>query len=399
MNLAKGGITAPLGFLASGVSCGIKRRGRDVALIFSQRPATVAGTLTTNRLRAPCVAWTEKILRRGTAQAIVANSGNANCCTGSRGIKDTATVARWVGQHLGLSPSKVIVASTGVIGQFLPMDRARKGITLAASRLNRRGSLLAVEAIMTTDTRPKEIALRFSVGGRLVTLGGIAKGSGMVSPCMATMLAFLTTDAKVGRPTLTRALKAAVNETFNAITIDGELSTNDMVILLANGVSEAPVIREGSPAYRDFQAALRAVCQHLAHEIVRDGEGVTRLFRVQVTRAVNFQSARQVARRVADSLLVKTMVAGRDPNWGRIAAAVGASSIPVDPRKLIIRLGHTVVYRKGEPTAVSKKQLLKEVDQAEVQVGIDLGSGRAQAAVLSGDLTDGYVRINAKYTT
>ena len=399
MEAVKGGVTAPAGFSASGVSCGIKKRGKDLALIFSERPATAAGTLTTNSLKASCVEWAASLLKRGVARAIVANSGNANCCTGRRGVQDTAAMAKLTAKKLAVRPSEIFVASTGIIGKALPMERAGRGIQAAAENLSRTGSLSAAEALMTTDTHPKEIAIRFQVGGRPVTVGGIAKGSGMVSPNMATMLAFLTTDAQVEKNGLRDALRFAVDHSFNTITIDGEMSTNDMVLFLANGASGAGPIRKGTKAYQDFFDAVVKVCRHLAHEMVRDGEGVTRLFTVHVTGASSQEAARQIARQTANSLLIKTMVAGRDPNWGRIAAAVGASGAPVNLKRLKIRLGKTVVFRSGEPTRPRHESLLQEVDQPEVKIGIDLGSGSAQAKILSGDLTEGYIRINAKYTT
>lgn len=399
MTRVEGGITASAGFLAAGVVCGIKRRGKDLALILSEQRAVVAGTVTQNRMRAPCVDWARKILKAGSARAIVANSGNANCCTGRRGRGDTAAIAQEVSVRLSLRREEVLVASTGVIGRYLPMDRVRRGIKKAAAALSRRGSHSAAEAILTTDTHPKELAIRFTIKGHPVTLGGIAKGSGMVAPHMATMFAFLTTDARMDLSTLRRGIRSAVEETFNAITVDGETSTNDMVLLLANGASEAPPIREGTPAHRRFMEALKALCRYLAHEIVRDGEGVTRCMSVLVTKAADREAARQVARRVAQSLLVKTMVAGRDPNWGRVAAAVGAAGVPIHPEKLQIRLGNRVVFKRGEPARISRRELLAQVDQPEVQIGIDLGVGSASAHLTSGDLTEEYVRINAKYTT
>ena len=399
MRVVQGGVTAPAGFLASGVSCGIKKRGKDLSLIFSERPAKVAGTVTQNALKAACVLWVQKLLKKGSARAIVANSGNANCCTGQRGTRDNETMARRAAAELSVDPAHVAVASTGVIGQFLPMARVRQGIHAAVRSLSKTGSALSAEGIMTTDTRPKEIALRFSVGGRPVTIGGIAKGSGMVAPNMATMLAFLTTDADVEKSAMQKILREAVEESFNAITVDGEMSTNDMVILLANGAAGAPTIREGTRSARDFKEAVGHVCRYLAYEIVRDGEGVGRLMKVRVTGAATKQEARKVARQVGNSLLVKTMVAGRDPNWGRVAAAVGAAGVAFHPSRLTIQLGQSVVFQKGEPTRLRRETLLKEADQAEVQIRVDLNAGSAQADLLSGDLTEEYIRINAKYTT
>ncbi|MBI3616003.1 MAG: bifunctional glutamate N-acetyltransferase/amino-acid acetyltransferase ArgJ [Candidatus Omnitrophica bacterium] len=399
MTRVPGGITAPAGFSASGVSCGIKKRGKDLAVIFSDRPAAAAGILTRNALRAPCVIRAENLLKKSAAQAVVANSGNANCCTGRRGRQDTQKTADWLGKRLGIPASRIFVASTGVIGRPLPMDRVREGIEKASQTLSRKGSLAAAEAIMTTDTRPKEIAVMLKIRGSPVTVGGIAKGSGMVCPQMATMLAFLTTDARVEPASLASAIRSAAAGSFNAITVDGETSTNDMLLILANGASGSPTIRKGSSLFPPFLAAVDQVCRYLAHEIVRDGEGVTRLMTVRVTGAANRQEADRVARAVANSVLVKTMVAGRDPNWGRVAAAVGASGVPVIPHRLTIHLGKIVVFHRGEPTRLPRERLLEQVDHPQVEIGIDLGSGRARTEILSGDLTEGYIRINAKYTT
>jgi len=399
MESVQGGVTAPIGFAASGVSCGIKRRGKDLALIVSNRPAAVAGTLTTNRLRAPCVDWAEKILRLGKARAIVANSGNANCCTGVRGERDCRSMAEWTAGALGVPAQEVLVASTGVIGQPLPMEKLRKGIRAARGQLTRTGSHSAAEAILTTDTSPKEIAVHWKIGGCVAMVGGIAKGSGMIAPNMATMLAFLTTDLQADAGLLRETLREVVPDTFNAITVDGEMSTNDMVLLMANGGTGLPPLKRGTKVHKDFLEAVRTVCRHLAREIVRDGEGVTRIFTVRVTSAAGRAEALKVARQVANSLLVKTMVAGRDPNWGRIAAAAGASGVLFRPERLTIRLGKKIVFQKREPARLSRAILLQQVDHPEVRIELDLGRGKAEASLLSGDLTEGYVKINAKYTT
>lgn len=399
LKAVRGGVTAAKGFTASGVSCGIKKRGKDLALIVSDRPAQAAGTLTVNPMKAPCVDWAKKLLAQGTARAIIANSGNANCCTGKQGRKDAARTAAWTAAALKIKPSDVFIASTGVIGRFLPMDKIDQGIRAAVKTLDSTGSLSAAQAIMTTDTRPKEIALQFKIGGKQVTVGGIAKGSGMIAPNMATMLAFLTTDAAADAKTLRKILNSLVPETFNAITVDGEMSTNDMVILLANGASATPRIKPGSAAYKQFFQAVATVCSYLAREIVRDGEGVTRLFTVSVSGARTPADARKIAQRIANSALVKTMIAGRDPNWGRIAAAAGATDVAIDPEKIAIRIGKTTVFKNGEPARIPVSRILKEVDHPEVPIEVDLGVGRATARITSGDFTEDYIRINARYTT
>ncbi|MDO8730430.1 MAG: bifunctional glutamate N-acetyltransferase/amino-acid acetyltransferase ArgJ [Candidatus Omnitrophota bacterium] len=399
MQTIPGGVTAPIGFAAAGVFCGIKKRGKDLALIVSNRPAAVAGTLTVNRMRAPCVEWAQKILRKGRVRAIVANSGNANCCTGRRGVRDNRAMAEETAKLMGIPATEVLVASTGVIGQPLPMEQVRNGIRSARAQLKRTGSHSAAEAILTTDLRPKEFAVCWKTAGRVVTVGGIAKGSGMIAPHMATMLAFLTTDLTVEPALLREALKQAVPHTFNAITVDGEMSTNDMVLLMANGGAGLPPLKKNSPVYRDFLRVVREICETLAKEIVRDGEGVTRLFTVKVTGAASSTEAMRAARQIANSLLVKTMVAGRDPNWGRVAAAAGACGIPFKPERLMIRLGLLTVFKGGEPASVSRAAMLEQVDQPEIVMGVDLGRGKAEAKILSGDLTEEYVKINAKYTS
>ena len=399
METVPGGVTAPIGFVAAGVFCGIKKRGKDLALIVSSRPTAVAGTLTVNRMRAPCVEWAEKILKKGRARAIIANSGNANCCTGRQGVRDNRAMAEETARLFGIPSEQVLVASTGVIGQPLPMESVRAGIRSARAHLKRTGSHSAAEAILTTDPRPKEFAVCWKTAGRSVTVGGIAKGSGMIAPHMATMLAFLTTDLTVKPGLLREALRQAVPSTFNAITVDGEMSTNDMVLLMANGGAGLPPLKKGTADYWDFLKAVRQVCETLAKEIVRDGEGVTRLFTVKVTGAASPSEAMRAARQIANSLLVKTMVAGRDPNWGRIVAAAGACGVPFKPNRLTIRLGKLTVFKGGEPASVSKAAMLEQVDQPEIVMEVGLGRGVAQARILSGDLTEEYVKINAKYTS
>jgi glutamate N-acetyltransferase/amino-acid N-acetyltransferase len=399
LKAVRGGVTAAKGFTASGVSCGIKKRGKDLALIVSDRPAQAAGTLTVNPMKAPCVNWAQQLLSRGTARAIIANSGNANCCTGKQGRADAGKTAAWTAAALKIKPSSVFIASTGVIGRFLPMDKMAQGIRSAVASLDAAGSLSAAQAIMTTDTRPKEIAIQFKIAGKPITVGGIAKGSGMIAPNMATMLAFLTTDATADAKTMRQILKAWVPKTFNAITVDGEVSTNDMVLILANGASETPKIKPGSSAFKQFSQAIGTVCGYLAKEIVRDGEGVTRLFTVLVTGAKKPADAQKIAQRIGNSALVKTMIAGRDPNWGRIAAAAGATEVAVNPDKIKIQIGKTVVFKNGEPARIPISRILKEVDQPEVPILVDLGLGRASAQITSGDFTEDYIRINARYTT
>lgn len=394
-----GGVTAPQGFSASGVSCGIKTRGRrDLGLIVSDRPAAAAGMLTTNRLAAAPIQWCRPILRRGKAQAIVANSGNANACTGPLGIADARTMAEGVAQALCLQPHAVLVASTGVIGRPLPIRRIVAGIPELVRQLSPHGSHAAAEAIMTTDTVIKETAIEGTIHGTLIRIGGIAKGSGMIHPAMATMFAFLTTDAAVTLAMLRQALRTAVGQTFNAITVDGEMSTNDTVVVLANGAAGNRPLQAGDGGMGILTRALTAVCERLALAIVRDGEGATQLVTVEARGAASTAEAQKAAKAIANSLLVKTMVAGRDPNWGRVAAAVGASGVHLHPGRLTIALGGFVVFQHGQPARVNPLRLRRALEHPEVAIGVHLGVGTSHARVWTCDLTEGYIRINAKYT-
>ena len=395
-----GGVTAPQGYAAHGVGAGIKVRGRrDMALIVSREPALAAGMLTTNTLAAAPILLCRPILKRGKAQAIVANSGNANACTGPQGLLDANTMVRETARALGMDPHLVLVASTGVIGRPMPTRRIVAALPALAAGLNPRGSRAAAEAIMTTDLVVKETAVEFSVAGTPVRIGGIAKGSGMINPAMATMFAFLTTDAAITLPALRMALKQAVAHSFNAITVDGEMSTNDAVLLLANGAAGNRPIQQGDTALATFTRALTHVCETLAKAIVRDGEGAGHLITVEVRGAVSAHDAQKAARTIANSLLVKTMGAGRDPNWGRVAAAVGASGAHLHPGRVTITLGGLTVFRHGQPARVNPLHLKRMFEHPEVLISVHLGAGASHARVWTCDLTEGYIRINAKYTT
>lgn len=395
-----GGATAPHGFQAAGVGCGIKLRAkRDLALILSERPATVAGMVTTNRLAAAPIHLCRPVLRRGKAQAIIANSGNANACTGPQGHQDATAMLQATAEALHLDPRLVLVASTGVIGRPMPLRRILTGIPEAVAALSPRGAHAAAEAILTTDLVTKEVAVECVLDGRPVRIGGMAKGSGMINPSMATMLAFITTDAAVTLSALRVALRHAVAQSFNMITVDGEMSTNDLVVLLANGRSGIRPLQAGDGRLGTFTRALTHVCETLAKTIVRDGEGATRLVTVEVRGAATAAEAARGARTIANSLLVKTMVAGRDPNWGRVAAAVGAAGIRLDPLRMTIALGGLVVFQHGRPERVNPLHLKRAFDHPEVLISIHCGAGSSHARVWSCDLTEGYIRINAKYST
>ena len=404
MTSRRSGVTLPLGFLAAGVEAGIRRSGRkDLALIYSTVPAVAVGVMTTNRIVAAPVTLTRRRLRRGRARAIIANSGNANCCTGSAGLRDARRIARETARLLRLSEAEVLVASTGVIGRRLPVPRLLRALPSLAARLHRGGSRDAARAIMTTDTVIKEAATTVRLGARTARIGAIAKGSGMVQPRMATMLAFITTDAPMTRAVARRALRAACDRTFNRITVDGDTSTNDTVLLLANGLAGGTSIRPGRPAYAAFVTALESVCRALAQRIARDGEGATRLIEVVVDSARTPREAEHVARRVANSPLVKTMVAGGDPNWGRLAAAVGSAGIALSPQRLLIRCegarSGVTAFRRGRVLPTDRATARRLLREPMVRFRIWLGAGRASATIWTCDLTEGYVRINAHYST
>lgn len=398
MKEVSGGVTAARGFLASGVRARIKRRGEDLALIFSDRTATAAGMTTTNRMAAAPVWLVRQTLRLGKAQAIVANSGNANCCTGPLGMTEAQRIRHEVASHLHLSDSAVLVASTGVIGRRLPTRRILSAIPTLVKTLSAHGSDAAAKAILTTDLTSKSVAYAFQAQGRRIHLGGIAKGSGMIDPAMATMLCFLTTDAAVQPAALRKIVRETVETSFNTITVDGQMSTNDTVLVLANGAAGNRPLQPGIPGWNAFVEALRLATQQLARAIVQDGEGASRFLTVQVQGAKTQAEALQAAKAIANAPLVKTMVRGADPNWGRLAATLGATQIPFDPARVQLSLGGVTVFRNGSPVVVDRKTLKTAFSGREVGLRVDLKRGRAQAQVYTCDLTEQYVRINAKYS-
>lgn len=394
----EGGITAPKGVKAAGVSCGIKRDKLDLALVASDRPAAVAGVFTTNVVKAAPVLLCQKRLKTGRFSALVANSGNANACTGERGLRDAEAMAALAAKVLGCPLHEVFVASTGVIGRPLPMAKVREGIRLAARHLSSDGGPLAAKAIMTTDTFPKEAAVAFEWRGRRIVLGGMAKGAGMIAPKMATMLCFLATDGRGAAPSLGRALRHAVEKSFNRITVDGCMSTNDTVLLFANGCSDAPPL-EGL-GLRLFQEALEAVTSTLARMIVKDGEGATKLVEVLVRGAGSGKEAEMAARAVAASLLVKTAFFGEDCNWGRVMAALGASGVRLQADLIDLFIDGIQVVKGGRGLGESKEREASErMRRREFALLIDLRQGRGEARLLTTDLSEAYVRLNAAYRT
>ncbi|MEW6544143.1 MAG: bifunctional glutamate N-acetyltransferase/amino-acid acetyltransferase ArgJ [Nitrospirota bacterium] len=394
-----GGVTAPLGFLAAGIHAGIKKPPiPDLALIVSQEAGPIAGVFTTNRVAAAPVIADRLRLKRGVGRAILVNSGNANACTGARGLADAEEMARLVAVRIEADPRTVFVGSTGVIGQPLPMARIRRGVPLLVRRLSRGGGSAAARAILTTDLKPKEIALQASIAGRTVTVGGMAKGSGMIHPDMATMLAYLTTDAAVAQPALQRALRRSVARSFNCISVDGDTSTNDTVLCLANGLAGNGTLREGSPGFAEFQRLLDEACLSLALQVVRDGEGVTKVVEILVTGAKREAEAKQVARTVATSSLVKTALFGEDANWGRIMAAVGRSGAPIDPDRIALAFAGVPIVKQGVGLGqAAERRIERVIRRKEFTIAIDLGRGAATARLWTTDLSYEYVKINASY--
>jgi len=423
-----GSIVAPIGFLASGVFCDIKKLGtgkgsnkgqkRDLALIVSETPATVAGMFTTNQVCAAPVKVCVERAKKGTAQVVVVNSGNANACTGKQGMADAREMVAFTEKTLAISAGRALVGSTGRIGVTMPMDNIRAGILEAAMELGTSAAHAdsATEAIMTSDTKPKQIAVEFKLGGKTVRIGGICKGAGMIQPGMsatgarpaalphgglhATMLGFITTDAAVEKTVLQSALQEAVAQSFNRITVDGDMSTNDTVLVLANGLAGNKPLTPKSPEFKNFQAALSHVCLELAKKIVRDGEGVHRVVTVRVNGAKTIQDADAAARAVANSALVKTSWHGGDPNWGRIIDAIGYSQATVVEEK--IDIGYSAPsskkilwsLKRGQPTKATFKQLCTAVEPKEFELHIQLNLGKASAVMYAADLTEEYVDFN-----
>jgi glutamate N-acetyltransferase/amino-acid N-acetyltransferase len=399
MKHATPGVTAPLGFTAAGIHCGIKKAGAlDLALVLSAIAGPIAGVFTKNRVVAAPVTLDRIHLRQRRGRAIVVNSGNANACTGPQGFQAAKAMAAHVATALSVPIHQVFVGSTGVIGRALPIDRVKEGIPKLIAQASARGGRQAAQAILTTDLRPKTVAVRASIGRRVVTIGGMAKGSGMIHPDMATMLAYFTTDAAIGHSALQRALAAAVDQSFNCITVDGDTSTNDTVLCLANGMARNTPIREGTAEYRRFAQLLATACQSLALAICRDGEGVTKLVKVVVRRARTAAAAKQVAATIATSNLVKTALFGEDANWGRVMGAIGRSGVPLDPAKVHVHFDDILMVRRGTGVGLAAEKKIARVFKRDTfTIAVDLGQGRASAHMWTTDLSYDYVRINASY--
>jgi glutamate N-acetyltransferase/amino-acid N-acetyltransferase len=391
------GVNFPRGFRSAGVYCGIKKPGLlDLALIVSETESSVAGMFTTNRACAAPVLWSRQVVAGGRARAIVANSGNANCLTGEQGMRDAQRMAELVAKRLECPPTQVVVASTGVIGVPLPMPAVESGIAQAFERLTDGDDRTTADAILTTDSASKRASLEIDTPAGKVRIGAIAKGAGMIAPKMATMLAFITTDAAIDPADLQACLARVVNKTFNCITVDGDTSTNDMVIALANGVSGVQLTGD---ALQPFEQGLYQVCEYLAKRIVKDGEGASRIFEVRVSGAADADAARRIARTIAESQLVKTAIHGGDPNWGRIIAAAGRAGAPIDVSRARLHLQNTLVFENGRPTEYDERALVDAMQTDEVTIALTLSDGDGEAHFWSSDLTAEYVKINAHYRT
>ncbi|MDI9640421.1 bifunctional ornithine acetyltransferase/N-acetylglutamate synthase [Oscillatoria amoena NRMC-F 0135] len=405
-----GGVTAPRGYRAAGITAGLKPSGQpDLALILSDVDAIAAGVFTTCIVRAACVDYCRQQLQaKHSARAILCNSGQANAATGEQGWKDALESAAALGDALNLAPNQILLASTGVIGQRIKMDKLVAGIPNLVASLSSEGSDAAARAIMTTDLVPKTIALETTIGDRTVRIGGICKGSGMIHPNMATLLAFVTCDAAVSPHLWQEMLGRAADRSFNQITVDGDTSTNDTLIALANGESRTPAITEQGPEADKLEAMLTAVCQYLAKAIARDGEGATCLVEVQVTGTADEKSARQIAKTIVGSSLVKSAIFGRDPNWGRIAAAAGRAGVHFNPEDLQVKLGDFLLMENGQPLPFDRNAASNYMRQAAageylkedtVLISVKVGEGPGSSKAWGCDLSYDYVKINAEYTT
>ncbi len=395
-----GTVTSAKGFVAGAVAAGIKDPAADrldLGLLAADRPCAAVGMFTQNAVQGAPVIVSRRHLAGRCARGLIVNSGCANVCTGAQGIADAEEMAALAAARLGCPVTEVVVASTGVIGRLLPMERIRAA--LPRIQLSPEGGMALARAIMTTDTRPKHIAARFTVEGVTYTVGGIAKGAGMIHPDMATMFGFLTTDAPVPPEHLDDLLRSAVRDTFNMISVDHDTSTSDTVTLFASGAAGGPPLTPAHPAWAPLAQAVLAVCRHLAREIARDGEGATKLIEVRITGAASEEEARRAARTVSASPLVKAAVYGNDPNWGRIMMAVGRSGARVDLERVKVMIGDVVLYADGAPLPLDEERTRAALRGPEVVLAADLGVGSGAAVAWGCDLTEGYVKINAEYTT
>lgn len=395
----QGGVTAARGFQAAGIRCGIKQQGPDLALIYSRTQCSAAGVFTTNAFKAASIIVNTEKLQSGRARAVVVNSGNANACTGDRGLRDSRRICDFAADLIHIPTQDVLNASTGVIGVALPMQKIEAGIANAVDKLSDDGGEAASLAIMTTDTVPKTSAYEFELAGKTVRVGGMCKGAGMICPNMATMLCFITTDAAISGQLLRRALESNVERSFNSLTVDGDMSTNDSLIMLANGASDCPEIVDGSDDFEKFDKAVGQVCLDLAMACARDGEGATKYVEVNVVNAASYADAKSAAMTIANSPLVKTAIFGEDPNWGRVLCAAGRSEAKVIPEKTSLYFGDVKIVENGEPLAIAPDAARKPMLEKDLQITVDLGIGSSRATAFTCDFSYDYVKINAEYHT
>ena len=404
MQIISGGVCAPKGFKAGGIHCGIRknRTKRDLSLILSEKKANAAAVYTTNLVKGAPLTVTKNNIADGFASAIICNSGNANTCN-ANGIEIAEETCKLLGNALGIDKRDVVVASTGVIGQPLDIEPIKKGIPALIEAVNENGSQDAAEGIMTTDTKVKEVAVEFTVGGKLCRIGGIAKGSGMIHPDMATMLVFITTDCNISSEMLKKALSTDIENTFNMVSVDGDTSTNDMVCVLANGMAENEEITSDNEDFKTFMQALNTVTVHLCRCIAGDGEGATKLLECKVSGAENEKVAKTVAKSVICSSLTKAAMFGADANWGRVLCAIGYSKAPVDVTKIDVSFkslkGEIAVCKNGAGIEFSEEKAKEILLQEEIEIIVNLNSGKASATAWGCDLTYEYVKINGDYRT
>lgn len=401
MATKKPGIVSPKGFQACGIHAGLKRKRKDLALLVCERPASTAAVYTTNHFQAAPIQVTKASLAEsnGYIRAVLINSGNANACTGEQGLTDAYTMRDVTATQLGVKPEEVAVASTGVIGQPLPMTPLVNGISHLQPTDAWEGGQSFAEAILTTDTGTKQTSVQYEEGEVTVTIAGVSKGSGMIHPNMATMLGFVTTDAVISPELLQQTLKKSVDASFNNITVDGDSSTNDMVLVMASGALEMEEIKEGTSAHEAFQQTLTEVCLDLAKAIAKDGEGATKLIEVHVSGATSDQEARTIAKQIVGSSLVKTAVYGQDANWGRVIAAIGAVPFPVNVGAIDLHIGSQLVLQNSTPVWFDETYATEEMSRDVVTITVDLKDGEGSGQAYGCDLTYDYVKINASYRT
>lgn len=398
--IEKGDVTTPKGFKATGIHCGIRRKKKDLGILFTEAPAVSAAVYTTNKFQAAPLKVTQASLAASKKQkAIIVNSGNANAFTGEEGLKDAYIMRDTVAEQLDLDPEEVMVASTGVIGEKLPMFNILEGIDQIAKQIEHSDGHAFAEAILTTDTVTKSLAVEVMIEGKKVTIGGTAKGSGMIHPNMATMFAFITTDANIEEAALQKLLRQTTDETFNMITVDGDTSTNDMVIVMANGLAENNPLDETHPEWAVFYQGFHYVASELAKMIAKDGEGATKLVTVTVEGAESTEMAKTIAKKIVGSNLVKTAVFGADGNWGRVVMAIGNSGYQVKEENLDITIGNVTVVKQGKQTNYEEQMVTESLQEEEVKIAVHLHLGKESATAWGCDLTYDYVKINASYRT